>query len=449
MRSSGRRPNILLLLPDQWRRDWTGFPDGAGIRTPNLARLAARGVRFTNAFTPSPLCAPARACLASGRRYDRAGVRSNADSYPLDQPTVYQALRDAGYSVLGCGKFDLHKPEYSWGRDGTHLLAEWGFTGGVDSEGKIDGVVAYDQGTPGPYLSYLEDRGLARRYAEDMQRRGHDQTHAASLSVLDDHDYGDNWVARQALDLIAKAPADRPWFLQVNFPGPHPPFDITRSMAELYANAPMPIPEECSTPRDRTVALRRNYSAMTENIDQAIGEILDCIEARGELDQTLIVFSSDHGEMLGDRDLWGKNLPYNHSLGVPLIVTPPTSEGGRDSESGGSTIEAPVSILDLPATALDAAGVAVPEAMDSVSLLPLLSGEKQPGQEVVTSALSTPKWMWRAAIDCDYKLIVHDLGDLELYRYRDDPDERHNVAQQEREQVERLSEHLPPTSPFA
>ncbi|MCP5119472.1 MAG: sulfatase-like hydrolase/transferase, partial [bacterium] len=100
-----RPPNLLLLFPDQHRYDWVGATPEIPVRTPNLDRIAARGTTFTNAVCASPLCAPSRACLASGKEYDNAGVDDNGTNYPLDQTTYYSLLRDAGYHVMGCGKF--------------------------------------------------------------------------------------------------------------------------------------------------------------------------------------------------------------------------------------------------------------------------------------------------------------------------------------------------------
>jgi arylsulfatase A-like enzyme len=123
LQAATRPPNILFLFPDQLRYDFVEPAAGIPVRTPNVKRLAANGVRFTRAVTPAPLCAPARACLASGLEYYRCRVPSNAQNYPLDQPTVYQLLRGAGYHVMGCGKFDLHKPELDWGLDGKRMSA--------------------------------------------------------------------------------------------------------------------------------------------------------------------------------------------------------------------------------------------------------------------------------------------------------------------------------------
>lgn len=113
------RPNILFLFADQHRHDWIGSIPDVSVRTPNINNLADRGIRLTNAITPSPLCAPARACLAAGVEYPRAPVTYNGEDFPTDQPTLYRQLRnEAGYHVTGCRKFDLHKNTYEWGVDG-------------------------------------------------------------------------------------------------------------------------------------------------------------------------------------------------------------------------------------------------------------------------------------------------------------------------------------------
>ena len=165
-----KRPNILLLFPDQHRFDWLGVNPDIPVRTPNLDRLAGEGVRFTNAVCPSPLCAPSRACLASGKEYDRCRVASNQVDYPLDQATFYTRLRESGYHVAGCGKFDLHKATLNWGLDGKRVLDEWGFSDGIDNEGKWDGIRSGAQEPKGPYLAYLHREGLAEAHVQDFMK---------------------------------------------------------------------------------------------------------------------------------------------------------------------------------------------------------------------------------------------------------------------------------------
>lgn len=434
-----RTPNILFFFPDQHRYDWLGCMGKIPVRTPNLDALAARGVLFTNAVTPSPLCAPARACLAAGREYDRCGVASNQVDYPLDQPTFYQALRDqAGYRTGGVGKFDLHKASYIWGLDGKNRLAEWGFTDGMDNAGKIDAILSGAETPKDPYMAYLHGRGLAAAHVADLRsRRNYTYTHPTPLPS---NAYCDNWVGANGLSLLRQWPQDTPWFLQVNFTGPHNPMDITAEMAGWYADvdfpAPQASPSELATARHRPDAaahnaIRRNYSAMVENIDRWVGLYLAEVERRGELENTLVFFSSDHGDMLGDHARWGKCTPFQQSIGIPLIVAGPDVVHGMVST-------VPVSLIDLTSTFLDYAGAKPLADTDSVSLRPLLSG----GQPVVhRSCVYSGLGEWRVIYDGRYKLITgwdQESSDPLLFDLVEDPGETIDLAGRHPEHVRRL-----------
>lgn len=429
------RPNILFFYPDQHRSDWCSQNPALGLKTPNLDKLAERGVRFTNALTPSPLCAPARACLAAGLEYDRCRVRNNSDDYPLDLVSFYTLLRDSGYHVMGCGKFDLNKGENIWGLDGKYHLREWGFSDGINNAGK---QAAYRSGaqTPGdPYMALLEKKGLREAFIKDYDERRKIGNTAAFASPIPDEYYCDNWVARNGLELIRNAPKGKPWFIQVNFVGPHPPWDATESMLSVYKDASFPQPNGNTQHKpEEHVQVRRNYSAMITNIDRWLGVYVDELAKRGELDNTVIVYSSDHGEMLGDHNLWSKSKPYQPSAGVPLIAAGPGVQKGK-------VISAPVTTLDLTATFLDFAGVKRPETMDSRSLQPVLSGKADGNREVVFSGLNA----WRLAFDGRYKLITgFGAGGANtiLFDLEKDPLENTNIAEANPNVVERLSKLL-------
>ncbi len=426
-----RQPNILFLFPDQLRYDFVQPADGIPVRTPNVERLAAEGVRFTNAVTPAPLCAPARACLASGREYDRCGVPSNKENYPANQPTVYQQLRSAGYHVMGCGKFDLHKPELDWGIDGKRKIGDWGFSDGIDNEGKHDGTRAYTQaGRPmGPFLAYLEKQGLAKMHVEDYERRkGKDATFPTPLS---DVAYGDNWIARNGLGLLDAAPKGKPWFLQVNFNGPHDPWDVTAGMQKAWRGVKFPGPNRCTQfTAEAHHLIRQNYAAMIENIDGRVGEFIEKVKQRGELENTLIVFSSDHGEMLGDHDLWGKTHPYQGSAGVPLVVW------GQDARRG-VTVKDPATTLDLSATFLDYAGVKRPSGMDSRSLRQLVSTGKGSRTHVYSGV-----GPWRLVIEDEYKYVRGWKDGPMLFHMGKDARENENLASSNPKVAGRLAKLL-------
>jgi Arylsulfatase A and related enzymes len=467
--NAATRPNVLLVFPDQLRFDWTGFTAGLPVRTPNLVRLAEEGMRFDRAYCPSPLCAPSRASLATGRAYGRTGVATNKDIL-ADVETVYTRLRDAGYRVGSTGKLDLRKPAYSWGPDGQHRVdgrhyfREWGFTDGLDSEGKGDTLKG---GTRlrepiGPYMKMLRDRGdgsLERyiQWRENRRRAGRpapNYSYTEPVQIADEL-YNDNWVGRQALELLTEFPTNQPWFLQVNFPGPHAPMDVTPAMKAWYRDTTFPLPLNNTelTPEEHQET-RRAYSAMVENIDHWLGRYLDELERRGELDRTLVVFSSDHGDMLGDHGQWGKRSPLQPSVSVPLVMRGPDVRRG-------ATHRGAVSTLDLTATFLDYAGAAALPEMDCRSLRPLLRAGGAAEPTLATAGYGG----WRMVTDGRYKLIRgfnpaavsrtdYDgddddaaAGESErspvLFDLDNDPHEQTDVAARLPDIVARLEKHLP------
>ena len=434
---SGDQPNLLFFLPDQHRFDWLGYNPDLPLRTPAIDRLAATGTRFDRAFCTSPLCAPSRASLASGRGYDRCGVQNNQHNYPLQQPTYYQALRDAGYRVAGVGKFDLHKDisdpaSLDWHLDGSRLLTEWGFTEGVDNEGKLDGSNSYraSGGPRGPYLAFLRERGLEKTYV-----REHDESErhlSAYTTALPDDAYCDNWLSEKGLRFLQSFPEHRPWHLVVNFVGPHSPMDVTESIRKRWEHVDLPPPHHSTHPdREALLRARRYYAAMIENIDRQVGRFIYLVAARGELENTVIVYASDHGEMLGDHGRWGKTVWYHPSVGVPLIVAGTGVVRGQQSS-------ALVSLHDLAATFEDYAGASPMPEMDARSIRPLLEGQITVHRTHVHSGLDH----WRLVFDGTHKLVVLGNGAPLLFDLQSDPLERQSIAAIRPDIVERLQRVL-------
>lgn len=400
MGNNSRKPNILFIYPDQHRGDWTEFNSALPIHTPNIKSLGTNGIHFQNAMTPSPLCVPARACIASGREYDNCDIINNKQNLSLEQTTFYSLLRDeANYHVMACGKFDFRKPEKSFGRDGQQVvdgesyLPIWGFSEGIDNAGKNDGVNAYRKGKTGPYINYLEEKGLAKVHDRDFKLRSY---HTRRPTPLDDEDYGDNWIGRQALRLIRGAPKDKSWFLQVNFNGPHPPMDVTERMRERWKGVKFPNPTKCYRYLNFiNQGIRQNYAAMIENIDRWVGIFVDELKDTGDLENTLIVYASDHGEMLCDHNRTGKRFPYHASQNVPAVIY------GPHVKKRGSVV-GPIETIDLVGTFLDYAGLEIPEYMDCMSLKPYLSGNGSLPREYARSGFMG----WRSVFDGRFKLIV-------------------------------------------
>jgi arylsulfatase A-like enzyme len=450
------RPNFLYLLPDQFRFDWLSGDQALPVRTPSLDALARRGVRFTKAAVAAPLCAPSRACLATGCEYDECGVASNAENFSLSRPTYYRKLRDSGYHTAACGKLDLSKAANEQGIDGRQHMEEWGFSDMINCGGKGDAVSKNGAEDPHePYMLYLKKLGLAQAHADDIAKR-HGYGYSATFPTpLPDEHYCDNWVGRTGLELMKRFPPAKPWHLVVNFVGPHDPEDITVRMERTVRGRRFRQPNACTelTP-DVHNAIRQNYTAMVENLDRWVGIYVEELNRRGELDNTIVVFSSDHGEMLGDHDRWAKTVPYEASLCVPLIAAGPGIKPQRSN--------ALVSIIDIGATFLDYADAGKLEGQTARSFRPLLAGRTWSHREFVSSGL----FGWRLVSDGRYKLIrgydpdagiigTHDVRVVQpradmpplLFDLESDPLENSNIAAKAPDVVTRLSKLLPPPNP--
>lgn len=440
-------PNILFLFPDQWRWDWLGCEESpygkVPVRTPNLDALARRGVRFTQCRTNSPLCAPARACLATGARYHRCGVPDNTFDLDPGRTTVFNLLRDAGYRTGTCGKNDLHKNTAWKGHDGwTRLLGQYGFTEAIDQSGKLDAANSgrLDRGGPNcSYTSYLHARGLFDTFVNDYIRRGQVASNTTDVepTPLSREHYTDDFCGRKALQLLDGFPEEGPWLLWVNWPGPHDPFDPPHQLRDRYANVEFPPPVNGATfdSKQRPInhmQIRRNYAAECEGIDEWVGRIIDKIAERGELDNTLIVFSSDHGEMLGDHGRFTKQVPQDGSVRVPLIVAGP---GVATGEVNNSLVE----LIDISATLLDFAGLPTPGDWDARSLRPLLT--KSPPVEHRDVQVSELK-DWRMLCDGRFKLVETQSEPARLFDLVEDPGETRDVADQRPDVLRRLSQRL-------
>ena len=438
-----KRPNLLFLFPDQHRGDWMPYDERVctewgmsplPLRMPNVARLMSEGTTFVRAVTSSPLCAPARACLAAGVRYEQCGVESNGADYPLDKKTVYTELRERGYAVGGVGKFDLHKKTEWWGLDGwLPELETLGFTHGIDNAGKLDAVRSGAREPQDPYMKYLYERGLAQAHLQDMNGRLGDNRMNTRPTTLPDEAYCDNWLTVNGLQVIREFPDDQPWFLAVNFTGPHHPWDVTEAMKSRWQDVDFPPPVACSPELLADYnAIRQNYAAMLENIDHNIGLLLDEVEARGDLENTIVIYVSDHGEMLGDFDAFNKSRPERGSVHIPLVAAGPGIARGRTSH-------ALVELQDLTATLLDySRSEAVPgdEANRAaplpgaevgamgISLRPILEGRQIGHREYQYSALGD----WKMVATRTHKLILQTGREDRLYDLAADPWELRNIA---------------------
>jgi arylsulfatase len=364
-------PNILFITTDEQRFDCLGCYGNPVIRTPNMDRIAREGVRFARGYVQNPMCMPSRMALMTGRYCSEQGVNINCVGLPEHEQTrtFMQVLRDAGYTTAAIGKM--------------HMMPKWGpfgFTYLDLVEGKAD--------ENNQYIDYLKAKGLNGKQHEAKGEPGLFGTHTNSLAL---EDTIDAFVGRRATQWLADREEESPFFLWVSFSNPHFPFDPPEPYDTMYNPEKVPAPvwreDEMSTkPTQRQLQEERGYDKATEAdlrrmiahtygnitlVDDQIGELLKVVEEKGLLDHTLIAFTSDHGDHLGDHRLLHKSgvTFYDISVRVPYLIRYPA----RFPE--GVVCEAIVESIDLPATFLDAAGVEAPQTMQGRSLVGLAEGK--------------------------------------------------------------------------
>ena len=448
-----KKPNFLFFFPDQHRGDWMPYSedifkimgmDELPLRMPNLKTLMEQGVTFTNTVSSAPLCAPARACLAAGLHYHRCRVKGNYENYPLDQKTYYSVLKKNGYYVGSVGKLDLHKPTLYWGLNGwIPDLEKLGFTHVIDNEGKWDAIQSVimekdEKGrrkrvkptnfkSKGPYLKYLADNDLLITHVDDFMKRFGKKNLNSDPTPLPEHAYCDNWLTNNAINMLREFPSDKPWHLVVNFTGPHDPWDVTERMKKAWQGISFPSPNMGDRKKiEEEIEVRQNYAAMLENIDRNIGLILDEVDKRGELDNTIIIYASDHGEMLGDFESYGKTRPQRGSVKIPLVIAGPNIKKGIYSD-------ALVELQDLTSTIIDYAGAEMSEAKDSISLRRILEGKDEVHRKFQISALDLSKVgvkEWMMISDGEFKLVIEDGERYRLYNLKDDPWENNDISEE-------------------
>jgi len=439
------RPNILVILDDQHRHDFLGYAGADFVDTPHIDSLAERGAFFTHCCTNSPICAPARIALATGLLPTRTGALSNQSILPISTPNHYRYFRDHGYRVELVGRHDLSKPGAPGSIHGNRPLNfSYGFTRALEIEGGMSsGTAVQDHGATGPYTQYLEEHNMLQQYADDFcSRRDKGWIIGASHdSVLPYEHHQDAFVGRKAVERIEQIESDYPWYMFVSFQSPHDPFDPPAELGDKYRDADMPpaIPPAAQDKSRRTqdrqwqhataediATARRQYCAKIELIDQQVGLILAALETRGLTDDTIVVFSSDHGEQLGDHGLFQKHVAYESSLRVPLVVAGPGISTG--------TSDALVELSDINPTLVDLAGLEPQPGLDAKSFAPILRGESITHRSHCLTA-EEGYWAMRTA---EHKYIETENDVPELYDLAADPDELCNIYKEQPELVDGL-----------
>ena len=378
------KPNILFLVADQLRFDWIDdyyYPNNLILNTPTITELQLNGIRFMNVLSGSPTCVPSRGTMASGMEYDKLGMMSNANDWPSKNiKSFYNYLQENGYWTMITGKDDLTK-NHGVDIDGNYRIKQIGFNDQRRCHGKLD----IDKRWPkikDPFSKYLHDVNKSNYIHQCYKQCDELQLFCKEpCNLNDDNDksYHDNWITQQTLDILDNKPNDNsPWFLQVNFAGPHVPYLITTKIENKYnkyKNRTFPetkkyveIEELNNYLQLNNDKAREQYSLEIENLDEQISIIIDKLYELNEYEMTIICLSSDHGDMLGDADDFGKFKPWIQSTNVPLICCGPNI-------IKNTKIKTYVSLIDIAATFLEIGGIqTIPNNMDSISLKPFLNG---------------------------------------------------------------------------
>ncbi|MEO8502456.1 MAG: sulfatase-like hydrolase/transferase [Acidobacteriota bacterium] len=434
------QPNILFLMADQMRADALGIVNG-WTRTPNIDGLARDGVLLRGVVSNSAECIPARFSLALGLYPHQTGVWENG-SQTLNPkcPNWMQALERAGYSTSLFGKTHLHPHEGDL-RDRLYLMHAYGLQTVDETTGPHASAHVLSNMTDS-----WQENGVWEAFREDLAERRRSRPFQAKPSSLGIEHHYDAYVGRQATRYLESIEADQPWFCWVSFGGPHEPWDAPEPYGSLYATAEIPT----ATPRlrghqtvqgllrrvfdssyyspslepDDVRAMRANYAGNVTLIDDQIGAILDVLRNRGELNRTLIVFTSDHGEMNGDQGLIYKANFLDPAIQVPLIIRPPTNVVLPPVRE----VEITAEWMDVGATIVDYAGGNNPPTSFARSLRPLVEGQTATHRSYAVSEFLGHTAMidrrWKVEFDPDNRpvLLFDRLVDsLEQTNLVDDP----------------------------
>lgn len=449
------RPDILLVMPDQMRGDCLSVAGHPAVRTPHLDDLARQGAWFRRAYSTCPSCIPARASLLTGLFPATSGVVGYA-ARPIQAPTFPRLLADAGYQTVLCGRYMHQEPaaeHYGYQQEirGSTYVADDDY----------DTFLKQAAPASGGILKLVEQLGLSMN------------GWAAKPWPLADELHPTAWTARQARQTVAEVPPEKPLFLTASFYSPHSPLFPPRRYFDFYANQTLPAPARgdwvdwsaLSPAGDRVGhrvrlegaalhATQAGYFGLIEHLDDQLVPLLADFKARSLKAHRpwVIVFTSDHGEMLGDHGYFRKCEPYEGSAHIPLIISGSPELGLKP----GLRLDQPVCLEDLMPTLLALAGVAAPKVMDGVNLAPALRGESGTirrwlhsehapcyGKEQAFHALTDghAKYLWRPASGAE-QLFDIDQDPREERDLARDLAQRPLVEQFRNEMIQRLA-HRP------
>ncbi len=473
-----KQPNLLLITTDQQRWDTLSLYGTPGYKTPVLDRLARKGLCFTRTYTSSPICTPARVSLLTGQYPSRHGAFTIGTPHvsALDDPTVATRLGEAGYSTALIGKTHfvarfMEQAHIAGKKDSSEEMPDafWSeFDGPYEGFDFLRHCAAHtnDSLPDGHYGVWIKDKGV--EVAKHFQQGKDTLDCVPKIGRWDlDHELTQNaWIVEESIDWIERQGEDKPWFCWASFQDPHAPYvcpepyfsDVDMTDVEIgkpvegeFENKPpfyknflngdywrddkrkffhegRGVPhcigyENNADPETST----RAYIGMVNMLDDYIGRLVAYLEKTNQLDNTLIIFTSDHGDYLGHHGFWFKGIaPYDDCQRVPGIVHWP--EGMKNREQRGIT-DAFFSLVDIPLTMLDAAGLERPIGDQGFSHVDFIRGDESARREWALVELDPTDLVSQRTFLCgDYKMVIYRDADYgELYDMKNDPKQLKNL----------------------
>lgn len=432
-----KRPNLLFIMADQLRWDTVG-QDSTWVATPNLDALASEGILYSNCITNAPVCKPARVSLATGLYPHNTGCWYN-DRFELGakQPNWMRVIRNQGYRTALFGKLHLHRRHDDDLRVDEALVQQYGFDVVNEIVGPRGCAVTHSHMT-----ALWDELDLWQPFQADLVERLQKDPLAARPGPLPLEHYYDVYIARRAREWLQQYAEARPWFCKLSFAGPHEPWDAPEPYASRYDAGAMPAPAPrmagseqllrselrqrfADSPGFAPEAIARcraNYAGNVTLIDDQIGEVIDTIKARGEWDNTVVVFTADHGEMNGDHGLVHKNTFLDGATRVPLILRLPPA---LRPDSAPVCNDGMVELMDVGATLADFAGKQPPFLHFARSCKRHLDAPASPLREAALAGFKGEMLL----VTREYKLAINRFGEpyMLLDRLRD-PGEQHNLV---------------------
>jgi arylsulfatase len=451
------KPNILFMMSDQLRHDSIGCNGNSIIQTPNIDQLAARGINFSNSFTPDPICVPARASLTTGcYPHKCTGQKKNGGVIREGFPKLGEELNKRGYETYAMGK--LHYNPYkgpgeartTHGIKTTEFAESGRILGKYDPNNEITGLEDYHD-----YLHTVGWGGYTRGHG-----LGNNDVYPAASPIPQEH-YVDTWVADQAINHMKshlEANKTNPFFMWVSFPKPHSAFDPPRPYDEMYDPREMPNPvgsldvikergldEEVAThyahmwnqlsPQAKKV-IKAHYYGLISHQDKQIGKLLDFIDQGGLSEDTIVVYTSDHGEMLGDYGLYFKKNFYNGSVRVPLMISFPKKI------KPGIVSDHLVGLQDLLPTLLSLVGEPLEQQVDGRDLSSVIFDDRPVRDYYIGQCGDHPHQQYMIT-GKQWKYIYHEYGGIEeLYDQSQDSAELINLAGSKDPDILKIKEQM-------